>query len=100
MYCPKCGDELTEHDGELCCAVGDMSLSQKLEEILTQRYSAGSESVLPATVYDRQIHGGLNWFCPGCGIRLNEELHCESCRKHIRDSVRTLVELHPHARNI
>jgi len=34
-------------------------------------------------------------FCPGCGVRLNDQLECPRCGPHARDLVFDLVELPP-----
>jgi ClpA/ClpB-like protein len=37
------------------------------------------------------------WFCPGCGVPLDESNCCPQCGHSIRDQIYPLVELHPHS---
>jgi hypothetical protein len=83
----------------LYCAPGDMWLSADLMNTLIQGFaSAGSSSApqSPLPAYDAQLHDGIKWYCPGCGMRLNDHLECTRCGHHLRDQLHTLVELHPH----
>lgn len=105
MFCPKCGAEFTgQIDPRLPTAVfycpsGDMPTSWNPTTVLRQRYGSDRSNEVPQSalpVFSRQFHGGHRWFCPGCGVRLNERLECEQCGKHLRDLVYVLVELHPH----
>jgi hypothetical protein len=102
MFCPRCGTVLTVRSDErwgdiLYCVRGDMALSRGMQEALERRYGTsdgGPQS--PLSPYSPQIHGGLTWYCPGCGVRLDEHLQCPRCARHLRDLVYQLVELHPH----
>lgn len=104
MFCPKCGTALSVHTNApqrdmLYCAPGDMGLSPRVATVLLGRYAAESappsaQSPMPA--FSRRLHGGLHWYCPGCGIRLNEHLECPRCTRHLRDLAYDLIELHPH----
>ena len=83
----------------LYCAPGDMWLSADLMTTLMQRFGTEGNADMPQSslpAYDAQLHNGWNWYCPGCGIRLNDHLECTRCGHHLRDLVYTLVELHPH----
>ena len=100
MFCPKCGALLARREEPyptFYCAPGDMALSAHLAAQLIQRYEgppSPSQSPLPA--FNRQLHSSLRWYCPGCGVRLDAHLDCAQCRKHLRDLVFPLIELHPH----
>lgn len=96
IFCPKCGVELQRIAGELNCLRGEMGLSQKVEQILTDRFAADASPQSPNPPYHPQYHGGLRWYCPGCGKSLNTHLECEACGKHLRDLLFPLVETHPH----
>lgn len=105
MFCPKCGavlesrwDAYVQRD-VLCCVPGDMPMSANVTDKLMQRFGPPSsadtpQSPLPA--YSALLHGGCQWYCPGCGIRLNDHLECTRCGHHLRDLMFILVELHPH----
>ncbi len=96
MYCPYCGEILTRRDGELYCIAGEMGVAPMLEQMLNARYSPNAPAQSPRPSYSPQIHGNLRWWCPGCGIRLNQYLECDQCGKHLRDLTVYLIELHPH----
>ncbi len=96
MFCPKCGSLLTwRADASLkrdvfYCPPGDMWMSVNLTERLLERYGVQE----PADSVWWQ--GRRQYYCPGCGVRLQEGLICSRCGKSLRDLHRTLVELHPH----
>lgn len=103
MFCPKCGAMLSQRVSSsgstyLYCLPGDMALSWDLEARLEQRYGPDATDTPQANdvPYNRQLHGGIHWFCPGDGVRLNERLECPECGKNVRDLTYTLIELHPH----
>jgi len=102
MFCPKCGVPLTPREApypSFYCAPGEMEMSARLAGTLVQRYGetadSAPQSALPA--FNRQIHGSLRWYCPGCGVRLNDHLECPRCGQHVRDLVFDVVELHSHS---
>lgn len=97
MYCPKCGEILTRRNGELTCLAGDMGLSRNVEQRLMERYAPEAPPQSPLPLYVPQLHRSRwRWWCPGCGVRLNERQECPQCGKHLRDLFYPLVELHPH----
>lgn len=63
MFCPRCGNELVRHEGYLYCEAGDMGLSQKMEEALT-------EAVERTPVQSVEVTAGGTlarpWVCPRC----------------------------------
>jgi len=69
-----------------------MPLSQHLHDLLTQRYGSGIPSPRQGV---RSIERD-RWCCPGCGVRLNEDLLCPECCRSLKDLQYELVELHPH----
>jgi uncharacterized paraquat-inducible protein A len=100
MFCPKCGSRFEVRDTKrgqyLYCSRGDMGLARKLQAIFERRYVDG-EPQPPRPDFSQQIHGFLHrWYCPGCGIRLDEHGVCPRCRYHLRDLVYPLVETHGH----
>lgn len=75
-----------------------MGLSEALQERMERDFGPGTEGAaqFPLPAYNPQFHRGLRWYCPRDGVRLNEQLECPTCGKHLRGYVRVLVELHPH----
>jgi hypothetical protein len=104
MFCPKCGAVLllkpSESAGEeLYCAKGKMGLAPLIQRAFEERYGSNAVLQSPNPPFHSQFHGGLHWFCPGDGERLNARLECSTCGKHLRDLVYQLVEFHPHERS-
>ena len=98
MHCPRCGAVLEEEDGlARRCAPGAMRLSEHLTRALDDCYvknvRAPREGRLPFRV-------GGTWYCPGCGVMLEEpsvgEVRCPACKRSLVEFIRHLVELHPH----
>src|SRR5260370_40940646 len=80
------------------CVPDDIPASVELTEQLLERFGVQAaaeetEAVPPCAV---RWHGGLQWHCPGCGVRLQEGLHCGHCGERLQDLQWTLMELHPH----
>lgn len=103
MFCPKCGTAFTTQialrfqDAVYYCPTGDMPTSWSLTTTLRQRYDAGCSTAVPQSPLPALSRPfALRWYCPGCGVRLNEHLECMQCGHHLRDLVYVLVELHPH----
>jgi hypothetical protein len=105
MFCPKCGDEMVNQDGELTCIRGAMGLSQQVHNMLMERFkhhslSPRGERANTIRVYPYSDGFGLMqlrpWFCPGCGVVLDEKLSCPECGTSILDLLFPLTELHPH----
>jgi hypothetical protein len=92
MFCPKCAAVLDLRSGTLTCVLGDMPLSQRLHNLLTQRYASGVPSPRKGVTSIEKDR----WYCPGCGVMLNENLVCPECYRSIKDLQHELVELHPH----
>ena len=99
MYCPICGEPFISQDDTLYCKRGDMPLSQEMLRQLQHQYSTPATEQSPLPAFSKQIHASLRWYCPSCGIRLNRELVCSQCRRHMRKHVWRLIELHPHFRS-
>ncbi len=102
MFCPKCGNPLLlKHNAngreELYCVQGNMGLSQVVQQKFEERYRQNAAPPFPNPPFNQQFHRGFHWFCPGDGERLNAQLECSICGKHLRDLVYPLVEFHPHA---
>jgi hypothetical protein len=92
MFCPKCAANLVEEDGELKCPTGKMGFSRVIGRALLDRYgdhvpsaNRGIASITPHP-----------WYCPGCGVILDSERRCPSCRLSLQDLIYQLVEMHPH----
>lgn len=101
MFCPKCGQPLVlKHfengRDELYCVQGDMGLSFVIQRKFEERYGPNPLPQSSNPPFHKQFHGGLHWFCPGDGERLNAQLECAKRGKHLRDLVYQLIEIHHH----
>ncbi|MGC4115584.1 MAG: hypothetical protein QM765_13465 [Myxococcales bacterium] len=95
MFCPKCGDSMTDTGNGLECRRGRMPLSQRLERRLRAAYEAGEAKKLqPAPTPTFEVGG--TWHCPACGAAVDPDLVCSTCKKSLRPFIYELVELHPH----
>jgi hypothetical protein len=81
-------------DGEVTCLPGDIRLSQKmhdgLSEVFIARTRRGRAHPFP---------WGGRWFCPGCGGPMktdSEHVRCETCGEYLDEFIYQLVEVHPH----
>ena len=101
MYCPKCGDVLKEQRGVFVCERGQMELSQHIAERLYSEFVSKTEEPEDVRFTKAGYRFGGQWFCPGCGVLMNEEtpgaVKCPQCRRNVGKYLRQLVELHPHA---
>jgi len=101
MYCPKCGDSLKEQGGVFLWERGQMELSQFMAERLYSGFVSKTEEPEDFRFTKAGYRFGGQWFCPGCGVLMNEEtpgaVKCPQCRRNIGKYLRQLVELHPHA---
>jgi hypothetical protein len=99
LYCPKCGDTLTESpDGCLECIRGNMPLSVNMTRRLRERYEYqvdNTDNAVSAS-RDEPCPFPFQCFCPGCGVQLLEDLRCPTCLRSLKEFWFGLVELHPH----
>ncbi|MCC2669840.1 MAG: hypothetical protein K0Q72_2311 [Armatimonadetes bacterium] len=98
LFCPRCGVPFTDVNGVLTCVPGDMPLSTNLSRDLIECYVAETRKPRE-TVFSFQVGG--TWFCPGCGVPVQEQnslLICPHCTRSINDFIHRLMELHPHRR--
>jgi hypothetical protein len=96
MYCPKCGDVLEQINGVWTCRRGDMPLSNHLSAAFVDQYVLKIRANEHRPVAFRW--GGV-WYCPGCGIRLEERdglVACHECGQSLNEFLHELIELHPH----
>ncbi len=102
MYCPKCGAVMVgRHNSRVdadvfYCATGDMECSLHLTRRLMERYGAIKISLSLPRQHPGLKRHALQWYCPACGVGLNDQLECEACGKLPRDLIYQLIELHPH----
>lgn len=97
MFCPKCGDSLVEVNGELTCIRGNMVLSVRMRRDLDECFVARSR--MPSEEHFDFRWGG-NWFCPGCGAKMEESdgaVTCPECQRNMSTFLKHLIDLHPHA---
>ena len=103
MYCPKCGDALKEQEGVFTCERGQMELSQHMAEHLYSCFVSKTEQPKEFVFREAGHRVGGRWFCPGCGILMQEEIpgavRCPECERNIGEFLGQLVELHPHGRD-
>jgi hypothetical protein len=96
MYCPKCGDVLEQINGVWVCRRGDMPLSNRLSAAFEDQYVLK----IRATEYrPAALRWGGVWYCPGCGVRLEERdglVACHECGRSLNEFLHELIELHPH----
>jgi uncharacterized Zn finger protein (UPF0148 family) len=96
MFCPRCGERLTEGNGELTCVAGKMRLSQVMAKGLTECFVERTRE--PREFQFRSAIGG-RWFCTGCGVRMQEvegRIACPVCDRCLNEFVIGLIERHPH----
>jgi hypothetical protein len=72
MYCPKCGDSLKEQSGVFLCERGQMELSGFMAEGLYSGFVSKTERPEDFTFKKEGQRFGGQWFCPGCGVLMNE----------------------------
>jgi hypothetical protein len=80
-------------DGVFTCVPGGMPLSRRMHEVLSQRFPAQRPRPAEYEVGRKLTRS----YCPGCGVPLDREMQCPSCKQSIRDLLFPLVELHPHS---
>jgi tRNA(Ile2) C34 agmatinyltransferase TiaS len=101
MYCPKCGDQMEERGGTFECTRGQMPLSQDMAHHLYASFVSRSEEPEEFAFATPGYRWGGKWFCPGCGVLMQEEspgaVRCPKCRRNLGKYLHSLVELHPHS---
>jgi hypothetical protein len=96
MHCPKCGNRLAREGATWTCARGNMPLSQRLNDLFEARFISGTDARKPG---EMSYHVGVTWYCPGCGIAMDEaegNIACSRCGGMLNDVIWDLIELHPH----
>ncbi len=96
IFCPKCGNELSETSAGLICQNGKMEITKELEKRLRECYvlklREPSQRKLDFTV-------GGRWYCPQCGVQTLEDkgnVYCPKCKLSINEFILSLIEHHPH----
>src|SRR5215469_15269455 len=100
MYCPKCGDSLRVQGGVFHGERGRMELSQSMAERLYSGFVSKTELPEDFRFTNVGYRFGSQWFCPGCGVLMNEEtpgaVKCPQCGRNLGKYLHQLIELHPH----
>lgn len=93
VYCPCCGESMTENEGVLSCE-NSLEMSPADTQALKTWISQKPEEQL----FGYQVGG--SWFCPACGTSCSEEkrglVQCPNCRRSLSVIMRTLVERFKH----
>jgi acetone carboxylase gamma subunit len=94
MHCPYCNAELreSEHKGNLECSYKHSlfgpAISAKLKEIYGEHKSSSDGNIL-------EIKG---FYCPGCGVKLENE-GCPICKLNLSKNMAfNLIEFNPHVK--
>src|ERR1700688_3622045 len=91
---------MQEEDGSFECVRGDMQLSEEMARHLYASFVVKTEEPTDFHFKDGSKWAG-NWFCPGCGVAMREEVpgkvRCPRCRRNLGSYIYRLVELHPHS---
>ncbi len=91
MYCPKCCALMSNATGAWMCTNG-LELSANFGEKLEATYRSAFRGGRAGSF---KLQPGV-WYCPSCGIQLDEQMSCDECGKSLRPFLYELVELHPH----
>ena len=93
MHCPYCNADLLGGRELKCSATGAL-FSQVVSDAFRNRYGQDrTVSSSPGTA--RSVTIG-NWFCPGCGVPMQEH-RCLTCGQEFdRQLLRSIIELNPH----
>ena len=111
MFCPKCGNHLIWHNGELFCDKGGTGLSPMVTRWLHQAIVTTPHLPVVATNLKEITHDA--WYCPRCASPMSSrerepdaigaetlERICGHCGFIIPGRIiYQLVELHPHKSN-
>ena len=95
MFCAKCGSPLsTQADGAFVCPRG-LVFTLDFSRRLRARYGDQGEDSGPPVSGEV----GKDWFCPRCGIPIDNARRDPACRKcgvSLQPLVYWLIERHPH----
>lgn len=96
MFCPRCGDEMILNKNELYCRKGNMYLSQRMFDKLTETFILKIHQPK-----NHHLLRGLDsqWFCPKHGeqmINKNGYTRCPICDLSISEFIYELIQFNPH----
>jgi hypothetical protein len=81
-------------DGTFTCVEGDMPLSKKLHDSLSEVFVDRSRDARR-----QPLNWGGQWFCPGCGCQATtavDHVRCGTCGQYLDEFLYQLIEVHPH----
>jgi hypothetical protein len=96
MFCPRCGEKLTNTRTGLWCLKGDMQLSENLAARLNDCFILEKDA--PKRFRFSFVVGG-NWFCPKDGVKTVEKdgfIECAECNSSLNEFIFALIERHLH----
>lgn len=99
LFCPKCGNPLSETPNGLTCEAGKMEITKDLEKRFRECYvlKLRKPHEMPFSFPPGE------WFCPQCGIQTHEEegnAYCSKCQLSLNEFIHSLVERHIHINEV
>jgi tRNA(Ile2) C34 agmatinyltransferase TiaS len=102
VYCPICGDHMDTEGATFECVRGEMVLSMDMAKGLHESFVARSvPPIEPTRVPSPSFRWGGIWFCPGCGIQMEDVagtngVKCSQCGGNLGPFIYMLIERHFH----